>query len=250
MEAAAFIAIQSVAGVIGQHPFQDRDSLVLQKRARLFGTNGSSNKESLNRQKAHEHQVLEHAHVRSSLDALPSDSSPSHCSKVLKSIMDTLVVSADTQQDMDLDQAYKVVRDAVFERCRLCPSKGLVQQAVAWAKRVYDLHLETPRVTFVKRALCQKRQQWFLCGSAHLIGHEVAVIIKTRLNNLQHGLAHNEEVMLQALMYLLDLPRAALLEVHEHQGMGLLLAERCTSSWARISVELAAFATEVESPSN
>lgn len=235
---AAFIAVQTVPCAIGEHPFKDRDQSVKLKHAQVFGTKQSPTIECSD-------AVLQHPCIKPHLDRLEEPKcTPVDCHKALRAIMDSLL--ANIPPELDVASAYTLVRDAVFQKCNYRPGQDLLQQAASWLQHTYGIRgMRTTK--FTKKPLWQgSKAHWYLCGSADMANSEIAVIVKTRLTGLQHGLSHSEEVMLQALMHLLDLPRAAVLEVHETQGMDLLQLDRCACQWARCQALLIAFAADVE----
>lgn len=262
----AFIAVQSVAGCIGLHPFQDRQTLLLRKLEQVYPEIYYHHQRSPTTPPPAAAVVGDELSAKfpdicAYLARLPVGCSPEQSHQATHYVMDAIARSNDTDlSDGELEAIYKHARNIAYKKCNLKPTASQLKTAMAWALQTHGIALK-PHNRFVKRRLLGADHHhhdddgddvaWYLCGSADLVAVDTSdvegmvVIVKVRLNKLQYSLADYEEAHLQALMHLMDVPTAALLELHATEGMSLQILERKAEDWAMIKEGLLVFINNV-----
>jgi hypothetical protein len=237
---SSFISIQAVPSCVGEHPFQSREAALAKHVAKLgkdttFELPQSSTTPALP------------TAVLGALAALPHGCSPAQSEATARAAIEQLIALACVMSEDEFEAACSSVREHAFAKCNASPSPDLLTAAIAWAKQTHGIVLRVPPApAFKKTPLCTAAKRvWYLCGSADLVGDDLAVLVKPRLHRLQYGLPAFEAVTLQALMCLEDATEAAVLEVHPDQGMTLQRIHRDTADWARLKHQLIAFIADV-----
>ncbi|KAF6252669.1 hypothetical protein COO60DRAFT_1643788 [Scenedesmus sp. NREL 46B-D3] len=233
----AFIAVQSVACCAGLHPYQDRSAALLRKAAQL------RNAPALGATAAADPLLARFPSVAEGVAAIPKGCTLQECQHAVTRIVDGFVGLNGLENEQQLADLGEAVRDAAFRKCNTRPTLAQLTTAMSWVSHTHGIALSVPRTSFHKRPL-DGLPGWYLCGSADLVGDGLVVITKLRLSRLKYALAPHEEAHLQALMHLMDVQSAALLEVHATEGMSMQRLDRKAEEWASLTAALLSFAQE------